>query len=98
MDAIANVLSRLVLSRDVDPLTLLVVASLLFALAMLWSALLRTTRERVRMYCPFQKRMVTLAFRLAPNGQRTDVIRCSALRRRQSTTCGKPCLAPAAAR
>jgi hypothetical protein len=49
------------------------------------------TRERKWIFCPVWLRPVRVLFRLAPDGARSDVLRCSVFGRRP-ITCGKVCL------
>jgi hypothetical protein len=62
---------------------------------MLW-ALRNVTRRRERISCPVRLRPARVMFRVAPDGKRTDVLRCSVFGRRP-ITCGKACLRPVAA-
>jgi hypothetical protein len=55
-----------------------------------------TARERLRLRCPVRLRTARVLFRLAPTGERVDVVRCSVFGRRP-ISCGKMCLHPAAA-
>jgi len=51
-------------------------------------------RERLR--CPLRLRRATVTFRVAEDGTRTDVVRCSLLRGRREMLCDKVCLRKAA--
>jgi hypothetical protein len=62
---------------------------LVFAV-MLWAAR-SAGRRRELLLCPVRLRRAGVLFRLAPNGARTDVIRCSVFGRRP-ITCGKACI------
>lgn len=61
---------------------------------MLWKGRL-TTREFLRLRCPVRLRPARVHFRLAPTGERIDVVRCSVFGRRP-ITCGKVCMHPGA--
>jgi hypothetical protein len=67
------------------------VASLFVMFGMLLWNVRDAIRERRWIFCPVRLRVVKVLFRLAPNGERTDVIRCSVFGRRP-LTCGKACL------
>jgi hypothetical protein len=79
-------------SWPVIGLALVVMASVAVMLvAMLWAA--RTAyRARARVWCPERGRRARVLFRLAPDGSRADVLRCSVFRRRGAVTCRKACL------
>jgi hypothetical protein len=62
---------------------------------MLWTACTAGV-ERTRLLCPKHMRLARVVFRLAPDGRRTDVIRCSE-RGRRRIDCGKACLPQAGA-
>ena len=70
---------------------LISIASLMVIFALMLRALLRANRERTRIQCPARLRRVRILFGLAPDGRRTNVIRCSVFGRRP-ITCGKVCL------
>ena len=74
-------------------LLLLTIASLFVVFGMMLWALRRVTRERKRLLCPVRLRSVRVLFRLAPDGARTEVLRCSVFGRRP-ITCGQVCLHP----
>jgi hypothetical protein len=57
----------------------------------LWAAR-HAYEERRRVRCPVRHRMARILFRLAPDGVRTDVIRCSLLGEAPASTCGGRCL------
>jgi hypothetical protein len=57
----------------------------------LWAAK-HAYEERRRLRCPLQRTMATVLFELAPDGRRTDVLRCSLVGNTSLTRCGKPCL------
>ena len=69
----------------------LTIASLFVMFGMFLWSVRDVVRERRWLFCPIRLRVVMVLFRLAPNGQRTDVIRCSVFGRRP-VTCGKVCL------
>ena len=71
-------------------LDLLMVLSLV-ALAVVFVAMLWAARRPERVFCPVRLRRVRVSFRLAPNGARSDVVRCAVFGRRP-ITCGKPCV------
>jgi len=54
----------------------------------LWAAR-HAYQERQRLRCPVRLRMATVLFGLAPDGRRTDVLRCTVFRKRPAITCGK---------
>jgi hypothetical protein len=58
--------------------------------ALLWLPF-SLTRLRERVDCPVRLRRAKVLFRLAPDGRRVDVLRCSVFGRRP-VTCGKVCL------
>lgn len=72
-------------------LELLAVASILVIVGMTLWVVRSAIRERVRLMCPVRLRRVRVLFRLAPDGKRADVLRCSVFGRRP-ITCGKVCL------
>ncbi|HJQ83435.1 MAG TPA: hypothetical protein VKA21_05120 [Candidatus Binatia bacterium] len=74
---------------DLVMLASLATVVVIFAL-LLWSVRAEV-RERIRLFCPVRLRRVRVLFRIAPNGQREDVLRCSVFGRRP-VTCGKVCL------
>jgi hypothetical protein len=74
-----------------DLLLLFTVVSLFAMVAMMLWSVRDMNRERRRLFCPVRLRSVRVLFRLAPNGTRTDVLRCSVFGRRP-ITCGKLCL------
>jgi hypothetical protein len=51
-------------------------------------------RERLR--CPQRRKRATVTFRIAGDGTRTDVMRCSLVRGGRESFCGKICLHGAA--
>ena len=51
----------------------------------------KADRRRVRLVCPVRLRRVRVLFRLWPDGEPADVLRCSVFGRRP-LTCGKACL------
>jgi hypothetical protein len=57
----------------------------------LWAAK-HAYEERRRLRCPVQRRMVKVLFGLAPNGTRTDVLRCAVFKGGAPFDCGKACL------
>ncbi len=62
----------------------------------LWAAK-HAYEERRRLRCPASRRMATVRFRIAPDGTRTDVLRCSLLKNETPRAgCRKACLAMAA--
>jgi hypothetical protein len=72
------------------PMIIIVVSLLvLFGVGLL--SLYTPKRERVRLFCPVRLRRVAVRFRLARNGERVDIERCSVFGRRP-VTCGKVCL------
>jgi hypothetical protein len=71
-------------------LDLLMVLSLV-ALAIVFAAMLWAARRPEQVFCPVRLRRVRVLFRLAPNGARTDVVRCAVFGQRP-ITCGKPCV------
>ena len=70
---------------------LLSIVSLLVIFGMLFWSIRDVTRERLSLFCPVRLRRVRVLFRLAPDGKRTDIVRCSVFGRRP-VTCGKVCL------
>lgn len=76
-------------------LALLVLLFIGFAV-MLWMAG-HADQKRARLHCPVHLQQARVTFRVAPDGTRTDVVRCSLFRGRPAITCGKPCLRQAAA-
>ena len=74
---------------------LLAVVALFVTYGALFWAFFRRTRLRKRLHCPVRLRAADVLFRLAPDGARIDVLRCSVFGRRP-ITCGKVCLRPAA--
>jgi hypothetical protein len=74
---------------DLPVLVIIVSLLVLFGIGLL--SLRSGTRERVRLFCPVRLRRVAVRFRLAPDGRRLDVERCSVFGRRP-ITCGKVCL------
>jgi len=79
----------------VQLVVLICIASVLVAYAILFSSTRSVRRRRERLFCPVRLRMARVLFRLAPDGSRADVIRCSVFGRRP-ITCGKSCMnAPA---
>ena len=70
---------------------LISIVSLMVIFALMLRALLRANRERVRIQCPVRLRRVRVLFGLAPDGRRSNVIRCSVFGR-SPITCGKACL------
>jgi hypothetical protein len=70
---------------------LLSIVSLLVIFGMFFWSIRHVTRERLSLFCPVRLRRVRVLFRLAPDGKRTDILRCSVFGRRP-VTCGKVCL------
>jgi hypothetical protein len=60
--------------------------------ALIFRAMRHASREQVRLRCPARLRTARVVFELAPDGSRTDVVRCSIFRGRPAITCGKVCL------
>ena len=74
----------------VQILMLVAILSLAVILGMmLWTAWMSDRRSE-RIFCPVRLRRAWVTFRLGPNGQATDVVRCSIFGRRPPT-CGKVC-------
>jgi hypothetical protein len=74
---------------------LLSIVSLVVIFGMLFWTIWGVTRERLRLFCPVRLRPVRVLFRLAPDGKRVDILRCSVFGRRP-ISCGKVCLHQAA--
>jgi hypothetical protein len=81
----------LFLNGYLDLIAVLAAASLAILFGMLLWNVRAVTRERLWIFCPVRLRSVMVLFRLAPNGARSDVLRCSVFGRRP-ITCGKVCL------
>jgi hypothetical protein len=63
--------------------------------ALLWM-IRRASEARERLRCPRRHRMALVTFRVASDGTRTDVVRCSLLRGGRETFCDKICMHGAA--
>ena len=74
-----------------EVLLLLAVFSLVVLFAMGLREIRRAYTRRERIFCPVRLRRARVRFRLWPDGERADVIRCSVFGRRP-ITCGKACL------
>ena len=76
-----------------DPLRLVMLLAIAFIIgmfaALLWG-MSDQIRERVR--CPVMFRMARVTFRLAEDGTKSEVVRCSLLRGRRTIICGKVCV------
>jgi hypothetical protein len=79
------------LNGYLEVLLLLVVASLIVLFIMALREIGGASRRRERLFCPERLRRVRVLFRLWPDGEPADVIRCSVFGRRP-VTCGKVCL------
>jgi hypothetical protein len=77
--------------NPIPMLLLLTVASLIALFALALRELRGAYRRRERLLCPVRLRRVRVLFRLWPDGEPADVIRCSVFGRRP-VTCGKVCL------
>jgi hypothetical protein len=64
--------------------------------ALLWM-IRRGSEARERLRCPRRHKVAVVTFRLAGDGTRTDVMRCSLLRRGREKFCDKICMHGAAA-
>ena len=74
---------------------LLAILSLAAVFGLMFWSIRNTLRERIRLLCPLGFHSVRVLFRLAPDGTRQDVLRCSVFGR-HPVTCPKVCLrAPA---
>jgi hypothetical protein len=78
-------------NASLEVLLLLTVVSLLIIFVMALREFRGAYRRRERLLCPVRLRRVRVLFRLWPDGEPADVLRCSVFGRRP-ITCGKVCL------
>ena len=74
-----------------EVLLVLTALSLLVLFGMTLREMWGAYRRRERLVCPVRLRRVRVLFGLGPDGEPTDVVRCSVFGR-QPITCGKACL------
>ena len=82
---------NLFMNGYLELIMLLSIASLVVIFGLLFWSIRNVSREQLSLLCPVRLRRVRVLFRLAPDGKRTDILRCSVFGR-HPVTCGKVCL------